>query len=420
MIGLGKLGLPCVLAMEKVTEHNFFGYDVSEVVVENIINREVSYWESGVNDLLSQTNLEVVKSINDLVLKCEIIFVAVQTPHDANFEGKTPVPDERRNFDYSHLKSVASHLNEAMKINPSKIPLIVVISTVLPGTMRNEILPILSEGLDSVRFAYNPYFIAMGTTVWDFLNPEFILIGSDSPQDARLLESFYDFSATNKMLMQIESAELTKVAYNTFIGFKIVFANTISEITEKIGGNSDEVTNALAHANKRLMSGAYLKSGMGDGGGCHPRDQIAMSWLAREFDLSADIFDFLAKARDAQTLEQAILIAKSAQDRSLPICILGVAYKADSPLDIGSPARLLEYYLLQKGLKVAVYDPWVMPNSVIPSKPHVFFVGVRHSEFLSLNLPGGSHVIDPWGFVTLANSGSTVEYPGRKMTIKEN
>jgi UDPglucose 6-dehydrogenase len=404
--------------MEQSTNHIYYGYDVSETTIQNITDGRVSYWENGVNELLSETKLSIVKSISELVEVCEIIFVAVQTPHEANFEGKTPVPDDRKNFNYSYLENVAFELNQAMKAN-DRTPLVVVISTVLPGTMRNEILPILSRDLKQIRFAYNPFFIAMGTTIMDFLNPEFILIGSDNPEDARLLGEFYEFLGAEKLLMEIESAELTKVAYNTFIGFKIFFANTINEITQKIGGNSDEVTSALANANKRLMSSAYLRSGMGDGGGCHPRDQIAMSWLARELELSADVFDFLARGRDAQTLRQATLIEDSAKSRSLPICILGVAYKADSPLDIGSPARLLEYYLLQKGLDVAVYDPWVMPDSTIPSDPHLFFVGVRHSEFLLLNLPEGSHVIDPWGYVSLANTGSTLEFPGRNFSTQE-
>ena len=109
--------------------------------------------------------------------------------------------------------------------------------------------------------------------------------------------------------MQIESAELTNVAYNTFIGFKIVFANALGEICETLGlGNVDEVTEALALATDRLISGKYLKAGMGDGGGCHPRDQIAMSYLAQKLNLSTDPFTWLAKSRDAQTLRQAEII----------------------------------------------------------------------------------------------------------------
>jgi len=416
MIGLGKLGLPCVLAMEKYTDHKFYGFDISAEIVEKIKDRKVSYWEEGVNDLLSTTKIEVCDSIDKIVSDCDIIFIAVQTPHDRNFEGRTPMPAERKNFDYSHLKQVAEAIETSMKNNENADPLIVVISTVLPGTMRNEIMPILSSGKKKIRFAYNPYFIAMGTTVWDFLNPEFILIGADSEKDGQTLSNFYHFIDANKVVMQIESAELTKVAYNTFIGFKIVFANIISEITEKLGGDPDEVTSALSAATSRIMSGAYMTSGMGDGGGCHPRDQIAMSWLAQELNLSSDLFEFLARARDSQTSKFADVIKYYAELEKLPVCILGVAYKANSPLDIGSPARLLEYYLIEKQLNPKIYDTWVEKDSIMPNTPHVFFVGVRHKEFRDMKLPLGSLVIDPWGYVENAGNGVRILRVGRELS----
>jgi UDPglucose 6-dehydrogenase len=407
MIGLGKLGLPCVLAMEKYTGHEFYGYDISSQTIEKIRNRKVTYWEEGVNDLLSSTKINICDSIEQMVTNCDIIFIAVQTPHEKNFEGRTPMPTEQKNFDYSYLKDVADEIATAMQKNHKADPLIVVISTVLPGTMRGEIFPILSKAKRKIRFAYNPYFIAMGTTIWDFLNPEFILIGVDDENDGKVLENFYDFINAKKMVMQIESAELTKVSYNTFIGFKIVFANIISEITEKVGGNPDQVTAALSIATNRIMSGAYMTSGMGDGGGCHPRDQIAMSWLAKELNLSSDLFEFLARARDAQTDKFAELIKYYSELKSMPACILGVAYKANSPLDVGSPARLLEFYLAEKRVSYKIYDNWVDTDSTLPVEPHIFFVGVRHKEFREITLPSGSIVIDPWGFVQ--NAGPNVQ-----------
>ena len=153
---------------------------------------------------------------------CDIIFIAVQTPHEAEFEGKTPTPKTRKDFDYRHLVEAAKNLAIGLNDNPGKNPMIVVISTVLPGTMRELVLPILLEVKSDFKFAYNPYFIAMGTTIFDFLNPEFILIGANNSNAAKELENFYSFLNKKCNKMDIESAELTKVAYNTFIGFKIM------------------------------------------------------------------------------------------------------------------------------------------------------------------------------------------------------
>ena len=197
--------------------------------------------------------------------------------------------------------------------------------------------------------------------------------------------------------MQIESAELTKVAYNTFIGFKIVFANTIAEICSKVGGDSDEVTDALAAANARLMSGKYLRAGMADGGGCHPRDQIAMSHLSKTLDLSVNTFDWLANARDSQTKRQMEIVNRFHKETNLPVVLLGKSYKKNVNLTVGSPADLLAHMLAQAEIDFTFYDPIVWPGQLEPGYPAVYFISCNHDLFKNLRLPKGSICIDPWG-----------------------
>ena len=413
MIGLGKLGLPCLLAMEKYGHHQIFGFDPVSKVRDSIISRNVDYWEEGVNDLLKTSEIVLTEKIEDLVSICDVIFIAVQTPHTAEFEGKTPMPASRRDFDYKFLESAVTDVANGLLRHKNNNPLIVTISTVLPGTMATRVLPKLESARADYRFAYNPYFIAMGTTISDFLNPEFILVGGRTVEEQRDLVDFYSFLPAEVMPMDIESAELTKVAYNTFIGFKIVFANALAEITDARGGDVDKITNALSKATKRIMSGTYMTAGMGDGGGCHPRDQIAMSWLAKESDLSVDIFEFLADARDKQTLRQAQLIDSYTKSSNLKPVLLGVSYKPDSPLDIGSPARLLEYYLRQMGHKLKIVDPWIYPENNTFLEPSVFFVSSRHKEFRNLEKYENSIIIDPWGFVETVAASSRLIKPGR-------
>ena len=246
----------------------------------------------------------------------------------------------------------------------------------------------------------------MGTTIDDFMNPEFILLGVNSAQDLEEIKKFYSFITENCMPMDIESAELTKVAYNTFIGFKIIFANAISEIVSARGGDSDAITKALSSAGKRLMSEQYMTAGMGDGGGCHPRDQIAMSWLAQEANMSIDLFEFIASARDSQTLRQAEIIKKNCEESGWKPVLLGLSYKPNSPLDIGSPARLLENYLKSMNLNPYLIDPWIYPeNNELPQES-VYFVSSRHDEFKDLSRIENSIIIDPWRFVEKTHSTS--------------
>jgi len=417
MVGLGKLGLPCILAFEKHGGYSVMGYDKSPKVNVEIENKLVTYWEENVNNYLQDSKLKLAFSASELVRNCDVIFVAVPTPHEKDYEGLIPIPDDRKDFDYTFLEEAISEIATGLSQNKDKNPLVVVISTVLPGTMARYVLPTLKSVRPNYRFAYNPYFIAMGTTIWDFLNPEFVLIGSQDKKSIEDLKSLYGFLNPKFVEMQLESAELTKVAYNTFIGFKIVFANALAEITQVRGGDTDEVTNALSEATNRLMSRKYLSAGMADGGGCHPRDQIAMSHLAREANLSVDIFEFIAKARDKQTERQADLIVSAAEERNLKIVVLGKSYKSNSPLVNGSPALLLTHFLRQKGAAFENFDPWIDGTAKNFEDARVFFIATKHDVFSDFKPPEGSLVIDPWGYFP-NSTGVEVISPGRSPFIE--
>ena len=168
---------------------------------------------------------------------------------------------------------------------------VIIISTVLPGTIEREIKPLLSP---CVKLCYNPFFIAMGTTVSDFLNPEMVLFGVDDPDALAKAKEFYG-TITDAPFheMSIVNAELVKVNYNTFITMKINFANNLMEICHKMkeqGADVDVVIDALSDCTKRIISPTYMRGGMPDGGGCHPRDNIALADFAKRYNLSNDIY----------------------------------------------------------------------------------------------------------------------------------
>ena len=205
----------------------------------------------------------------------------------------------------------------------------------LPGTLAS---------LGATHVLYNPSFIAMGTTIPDFLDPEFVLVGTDGASTSKLREFYATIHNRPVFVTTIKTAELTKVAYNTYIGMKIVFANAMMEICEKIGADVDDLIDALSLAHRRITSSSYMRGGMGDGGGCHPRDNIALSWLARELDLSHDIFEDIMLAREDQTE----WLAKLAMETGEPIELMGKSYKPGTNLTIGSPARLLASLLEER------------------------------------------------------------------------
>lgn len=394
-IGLGKLGLPCALAAEDAG-HKIFGYDINPNVEEILKTKVLPYREEGAQVLLEKNEINW-SSIAEVVSNSDIIFVPIQTPHDEKYEGVTRLPEERIDFDYTYLKAGMKSLSEEI-LRQGEDKIVVIISTVLPGTVRREIKPLLN---DHVKLCYNPFFIAMGTTIKDFTNPEFILFGVDDENAYNVAKEFYS-TLHNKPVYKctIEEAEMIKVTYNTYITMKICLANTVMELSHKMENiDCDNVMKGLFMANERLISSKYLIGGMGDGGGCHPRDNIALSWLAKKVDLSYDWYENLMYCRENQTEWLAELTIEEKEKNNLPIVILGKTFKKETNLVVGSPSILLKNLLDEKNVESTMFDPWVDSDEAPIENKSIFFIGTNHDLFLDYKFPEGSVVIDPWRFI---------------------
>jgi UDPglucose 6-dehydrogenase len=402
-IGLGKLGLPCALAIES-RGHKVVGYDPSEQVKDIIDTKKLQYEEIWAQEHLDKSKIEI-KSLMDVVGESEIIFIPIQTPHGEKFEGTTRIPDEREDFDYTYLKKGIKDLSEEIYYQQSK-KVVIIISTVLPGTIRREIKPII-ETNPYFKLCYNPFFIAMGTTMRDFLDPEMVLFGVDDNWAANKAKKFYRTLHHSPFYeTTIENAELTKVIYNTFISTKISFVNTVMEMCDKLPNtNVDDVMNALKMCDDRIISDKYLSGGMGDGGGCHPRDNIALSWLSKKLDLSHDWFDNIMMQRENQTDWLADLIEE--HSNGLPINILGKSFKPETNITTGSPSILLKNILEERGHPVFIWDPYVdEPWEEIKrmyddseTESQLYFIGTKHPDFTSFPYEKGSVIIDPWRYI---------------------
>lgn len=410
-VGLGKLGITSALFLAD-HGHLVTGYDISDLPERILTGAAEPPREEGIESLLQRvTTLQLADSIDGVVAASDVVFVAVQTPHAPAYGGEAPMPEDRRDFEYGFLVQAVRDVAAAAARQRRPVTLVVV-STALPGTFNRHL-----RGLQNsyTRLIYNPFFIAMGTTIMDLDDPEFVLVGVDSPNSIQvdsLRQIYRTLHSRPLFVTSIESAELIKVAYNTFISMKIVFANMIMEVSHKTGADCDQVIDALTLATDRVISPAYLRGGMGDGGACHPRDLIAMSWLAQQLDLSADLMGYVALAREDQTGWLADLVEHWSEMTGLNAIIMGKAYKPQSNLVYGSPAILLLDILLKRGLDVTNYDPYVDGVHEI-SGAALFVVATKHSEFASLSLPPGSVVLDPFGYMP-DQQGVVVIRIGRK------
>ena len=367
-IGLGKLGRDAAEVLAE--KHDVVGYDPN-------INVEG----------LSGTLEEACKDK-------DVVLVAVQTPHDPKYGGETPTSHlEPKDFDYSYLikavKDVDEHVNEGTLIS--------VISTVLPGTVRREIVPLIKNG----KFIYNPYLIAQGTVKWDMRNPEMIMIGTSSGHESRetkTLRDVYDPILEKNARYEIgtwEEIESLKVFYNTFITAKLCLVNMIQDVAMKVGHiNVDVVTDALKYSTQRIMGPSYMMAGFGDGGACHPRDNIALRHMAKRLNLGYDLFDSIMKVRE----QQAYNMARYVMQYQMPVVILGKAFKPGIDQTIGSPSMLVGWYIenLDDSMKV-YYDS-------APDEGAYTYL-IHDKGLMPEKFNPGSCIIDPYR--TLKHSDAT-------------
>jgi UDPglucose 6-dehydrogenase len=323
-IGLGRLGMPCAEAIRKK------GFDVAGYDIAN----------------KSSNLIEIRESIEDLCRDRDIVFVATPTPHEEGYDGREPTSHmEVKDFNYTSVKQVLEKCNKKMDMTQS----LVLISTVLPGTVRRELAPIVTN----VHLSYNPYLIAMGTVADDMINPEMIMIGTENGVDdpyAKQLENFYNAICGNNYprieFGTWEEVESMKIFYNTFISNKIALVNMIQDVAHKLGNmDVDKVTQALAKSTKRIVSPAYMKAGMGDGGACHPRDNIALRWLAKDLGLGYDMFESIMTARE----QQAESMAKAILTHGNNVWFSSDSYKPGTNLVDGSYSLLVQYYVKKHG-----------------------------------------------------------------------
>lgn len=382
-VGCGKLGLPVALAAES-KGHDVRGYDIDTRIAGYLAGVPYPHREHGIDGLLAATKMSMMP-LEELCRWADILFLAIQTPHDPRFEGDQPLPTERADFSYEHLKACVSAVDSKL-VRPT---VCVIVSTVLPGTIDRELRPLLSENF---KLVYEPLFIAMGTVVQDFLHPEFVLAAADTAWALRGLQEFYKPIHDRPIfLTDIRTAEGIKVFYNTFITAKTVLANLYGEMAERCGMNVDDIFKALSLGTDRLLSPKYLQAGMGDGGGCHPRDNIALSYLARTTGLSFDFFSSLMHAREQHARWLASLIDQYRGE--LPVFVLGRSFKPETNIETGSPAVLLSHLLQQRGI------PHESGDHLVPHVPGLYFIATRHPWFARYRFPQGSIVIDPFRYV---------------------
>lgn len=351
-MGLGKLGASMVAGIAS-RGFDVIGLDINPAVAEAVAAGKAPVQETDLEATLGahRQRIRTTRSYAELVERSDLTFVIVPTPSD-----------DTGRFSLAYLQSALEALGAALR-DKSGYHNVVITSTVLPGATRYGLMPVLEVASGKrcgpdFGLCYSPEFIALGSVIRDFLNPDFTLIGEVDERAGDHLQAAYEeilevHPVTQRM--SFENAELTKVSVNAFITTKITFANMLCQLCERIpGGNVDVVTRALGSDSR--IGAKYLKGALGYGGPCFPRDNRALSSFAEALGLDAPV----ASATDRANRAVAGRIAATLQARTRgrgPVAVLGLAYKPDSHVVEASQAMDIVRHLVAAGMTVVAYDP---------------------------------------------------------------
>ncbi|MGQ0647614.1 MAG: nucleotide sugar dehydrogenase [Gemmatimonadaceae bacterium] len=349
VFGLGYVG--CVSAACFAKEgHTVIGVDVSQSKVDMINDGKATIVEHGIAELVSEMRtigrLRATTDVGDAVLNSDISLVCVGTPSAPN-----------GSLDLSYVERVCSEIGAAMRRKGTRHT-VVIRSTVLPGSTESIALPALQQasGLTAHRdfgLSMNPEFLREGTSIKDFYDPPFTVVGAEDSLTADAVSQLYVGVEAPVRVVAIKVAEMIKYACNCFHGLKVGFGNEIGNVCKALGVDSHEVMRIFCEDTKLNISPYYLKPGFAFGGSCLPKDLRAVTYRARQLDVPTPILEATLRSNDLQISRAFDMVQAAGSKR---IGVLGLAFKAGTDDLRESPMVTLIERLIGRGAQLAIYD----------------------------------------------------------------
>jgi GDP-mannose 6-dehydrogenase len=349
IFGLGYVG--CVsAACFAARGHDVIGVDVNELKVELINQGHSPVVEPGLSELIGEAvkarRLRATKDAVAAVTDSDVSLVCVGTPSNHN-----------GSLDLSYIKRACQQIGDALEAK-SRYHIVVLRSTMLPGTVANTVIPALEvySGKRAGRdfgVAVNPEFLREGTSLYDFDHPPFTLIGADDEDAGAPLAKLYSQVDAPLISAGIKEAEMVKYACNSFHALKVTFANEIGNICQELGVDSHRVMEIFCRDDKLNLSPYYLKPGFAFGGSCLPKDLRALLHKAKEVDLRAPVLEAVLASNRLQVEKAAEMILRTGHRR---VAVLGLSFKTGTDDLRESPMATLIETLIGKGLRLSIYD----------------------------------------------------------------
>lgn len=355
--GLGKLGLP-MAAVFASRGYTVIGYDSNKSHINNIISGNHGIQEPDLDELLNRfkTDLHFTSDPRKAFRKADIIFVIVPTPsHEDGYF--------MNDYLVHACKEIGRNLDQYRHYY-----LIVIVSTVMPGTMESVVKPTLEKtfGMECGKdfgLCYNPEFVALGSVINNMYNPDAYLIGESDPKAGAILEKFLisEFESIPAFHMDFYNAEVAKICLNAYLTTKISFANYIAGLCEKYPkGNVDLVTEFLG-TDSRIGS-KFLKGGTGFGGPCFTRDNVALTYFAKQIGAGYDLQEATVVTNINTNIRIADRISELVEKQSV-ITILGASFKPNTTVVDGSASLEIALMLADRGYVIRLHDPLALENA---------------------------------------------------------
>lgn len=380
IFGLGYVGTVTAACLAH-QENKVTGVDLSPAKVEALSGGRSPVVEPSVAELIAESHkagrLTATSDSKKAVLDTEISFLCVGTPSMRN--GK---------LDLGHIGPVCQEIGETLR-QKNSFHLVVLRSTVLPGTAESIVVPTLEKasgkkvGKD-FGVCVNPEFMREGTAVADFLQPSITIIGAADSAHSRILRDLYAWVPGSVFETSFRSAEMAKYVCNAWHAVKVSFANEVGTLAKELGVDAEAVVEIFTADTKLNISPSYLKPGFAFGGSCLPKDVRALNYRARELDLELPLFESILPSNDAH-LNRAIEIILGTGKKN--IAMLGLSFKAATDDLRESPQVQLAKRLIGEGCKLQIWDDNVSLGRLIGSNRQYIEEVIPHiGSLLSANL----------------------------------
>ena len=394
IFGLGYVGSVSAACFAR-DEHQVIGVDVNPLKVEIINEGRSPIVEPHLNELIRDAvqggRLRATTDAAEAIAASDASLVCVGTPGNAN-----------GSLDLTHIKNSCKQIGVALS-SIDRFHVVVIRSTLLPGSIERHVIPTLEvysgkrAGKD-FGVAINPEFLREGSSVYDFDNPPFTLIGADDENVSSLVGHLYARLNAPLFTLRIKEAEMVKYACNCFHALKVAFANEIGSICKPLEVDSHRVMEVFCQDTKLNLSPYYLKPGFAFGGSCLPKDLRAITYKAKELDVNVPLLNSVLSSNDHQ-IEKAINMVL--QTGSKQIGVLGLSFKQGTDDLRESPIVTVIERLLGKGLRVAIYDRDVQLASVFGANKQYIEKEIPHiSELMK---PGLEDVVKASEVIVIAN-----------------